>query len=237
MAERQTRTVAFVERHPRYWPDPAAAAAEVQRVAGPDRPVFLLVDREGTFEAACVEVDATFRPQRWVGVRQLPAGEYGVSEAHGLPAERLLRRADGRPPFLVSLSEAPSGEGEYEPGGETFGISTRVGEHAGLRRLGVNLDVIRPGERSTKYHWHHAEEECFLILGGSGLLEVGDASYRVTAGDFFAKSEGPERAHQFVNDGDADMRILTVGEHRDDEVEYPPARGTSGPGPFVPRPG
>ena len=29
------------------------------------------------------------------------------------------------------------------------------------------------------------------------------------------------RAHQFVNDGDADLRILTIGEHRGDQVEYP----------------
>ncbi len=223
MAERTARTIALVEHHARYWPDAAAAAAEVTRVVGGEPEIFLLVDREGAWEAACAVVENGFRPSRWVQVRGLPAGEYGLSELHGFPAERLLRRGDSRPPFLVSLSEAPSGEGEYEPGGETFGISTRVGDHAGLRRIGVNLDVIRPGERSTKFHWHHEEEECFLVLGGSGLLQVGSETYPIGPGDFFAKSEGPERAHQFINNGDADLRILTVGEHRGDQVEYPAA--------------
>jgi uncharacterized cupin superfamily protein len=223
MAERPARTIALVEHHARYWPDAAAAAAEVARVVGGEPEVFLLVDREGAWEAACVVVDPSFRPSRWVQTRGLPAGEYGLSELQGFTAERLLRRADGRPSYIVSLSEAPSGEGEYEPGGETFGISTRVGDHAGLRRIGVNLDVIRPGERSTKFHWHHEEEECFLVLSGSGLLQVGSDTFPIGPGDFFAKSEGPERPHQFINNGDGDLRILTVGEHRGDQVEYPAA--------------
>ena len=229
MAERPARTIAFVEHHPRYWPDADAAAGELRRVLG-DVPVFLLVDPEGTWEAACVEVSPEFRPSRWIQARRLPAGEYAVSSTNGdrYVAERLLRRADGRPPFLVSSAEAPTGEGEYEPGGEVFGLSTRLGEHAGLRRIGVNVDVIRPGERSTKYHWHHEEEECFLVLSGSGLLQVGGETFRVGPGDFFAKVEGPERAHQFVNDGDRDLRIVTIGEHRGDVAEYPQAPWTPG---------
>ena len=67
------------------------------------------------------------------------------------------------------------------------------------------------------------EEECFLVLGGTGLLQVGTDTYPIGPGDFFAKAEGPERAHQFINNGEADLRILTIGEHRGDQVEYPPA--------------
>jgi uncharacterized cupin superfamily protein len=220
MPSRPARTVALVEHHPRYWPEPQAAAAEVRRVLG-EVPVFLLVDEDGAWEAACAEAPDDFRPSRWVQARRLPAGEYAATSTEALPAERLVRRADGRPPFLISAAEASTGEGEYEPGGETFGLSTRLGEHAGLRRIGVNVDVIRPGERSTKYHWHHEEEEGFLVLSGTGILQVGGESHRVGPGDFFAKVEGPERAHQFVNDGDRDLRIVTIGEHRGDEVEYP----------------
>jgi uncharacterized cupin superfamily protein len=151
-----------------------------------------------------------------------------VSEVGGRAAERLITRDDRRPAWLVRAEEAPTGENEYEPGGETFGLSTRLGEHAGLRRIGVNVDLIRPGERSTKFHWHHEEEECFLVLSGSGVLMVGDERFRVGPGDFFAKREGPERPHQFVNDGDQDLRILTIGEHRGDKAEYPVAPWQSG---------
>jgi uncharacterized cupin superfamily protein len=221
MPRRDARAVGFVERHARYFPDAEAAIAELRRVLGDDAETFVLVDAEGTWEAACALVGPSFRASRWVQARRLPAGDYAVSQLDGLTAERLLRREDGRPPFLVRADEAPTGE--YEPGGETFGLSTRLGEHAGLRRIGVNVDVIRPGERSTKYHWHHEEEECFLVLSGTGLLQVAGKTYRVGPGDFFAKREGPEHPHQFINDSDKELRVLTIGEHRGDVAEYPPA--------------
>lgn len=222
MPERPDRYVALIERHPRWWPEAGAAQAELLRVTGAPA-AFLLVDDEGEWTAVCAEVPAETTPSRWVETRWLPAGEWAVSTIADLPAERLRQRADGRPAFIVRAQEAPTGEGEYEPGGETFGLSTRLGEHAGLRRIGVNIDVVRPGERSTKFHWHHEEEECFLVLEGTGVLMVADEAHRIGPGDFFAKPEGPDRPHQFVNDGDGDLRILTVGEHRADAVEYPPA--------------
>jgi uncharacterized cupin superfamily protein len=227
MAARPPRHIAFIERHPRWWPDAETAEQELLRATGDGTP-FLLVDHEGEWEAVCVEVGNELAPARWIETRTLPAGEWAVSEVGGRAAERLITRDDRRPPWLVRAEEAPTGENEYEPGGETFGLSTRLGEHAGLRRIGVNVDLIRPGERSTKFHWHHEEEECFLVLSGNGVLMVGDERFRVGPGDFFAKREGPERPHQFVNDGDQDLRILTIGEHRGDKAEYPVAPWQSG---------
>jgi uncharacterized cupin superfamily protein len=220
--ELPARTIAIVEHHHKYWSEPAAAAEELRRVVGPsEHEIFLLAGEDGVWSAVAIEAPRGFVATRWVETRRLPAGEYEIDEHEGMRTERLVRRADGRPPFLIAAAEATTGEGEYEPGGETFGVSTRLGEAAGLRRIGVNVDVVRPGERSTKYHWHHDEEECFLVLAGTGLLQVADGSYRIGPGDFFAKKEGPERPHQFVNDGDKELRILTIGEHRGDRAEFP----------------
>ena len=41
-------------------------------------------------------------------------------------AEQLVERADGRPPWLVSIDELPIGENEAEPGGESFGLTTLI---------------------------------------------------------------------------------------------------------------
>src|SRR4051812_41476930 len=221
MPTQDARVVAFVERHPRYFPDAIGAVGELIRVLGDVDP-FLLVGRDGRWEQACAVVDASFRPTRWIERRVLPAGEWRVGQAEGLRAEQLVSREDGRPAWLLSTEEAPTGENEDEPGGETFGFTTLIGRTAGMRRIGINLDVVRPGERSCRFHWHREEEEGFLVLGGAGWLDVGDQRFRIGPGDFFAKIEGPQRPHQFVNDGQVDLRILSIGERRaDDRVEYP----------------
>jgi uncharacterized cupin superfamily protein len=218
--------VAFVSRHSRYFPDPIGAVGELIRVLGDVDP-FLLVGRDGRWAEACAEVGPEFRPARWLGRRVLAAGEWRVGQLEGMRAEQLQTRDDSRPPWLISTEEAETGESEDEPGGESFGYTTLVGRTAGLRRIGVNLDVVRPGERSCRFHWHREEEEAFLILGGTGWLDVGDQRFRVGPGDFFAKNEGPQRPHQFVNDGEVDLRILSIGERRsDDRIEYPAAPWT-----------
>ena len=223
MPHRHARTVATVARHPRWFPDAITAVGELIRVLGGVDP-FLVIGVDGTWSEACADVDEDFRPQRWIARRVLPAGEWRTGQAEGMTAEQLISRDDDRPPWLLSSEEAPTGENEEEPGGETYGYTTLIGRTAGLRRIGVNLDVIRPGERSTRYHWHRDEEEGFLVISGTGWLYVADRRYRVGAGDFFAKIEGPQRPHQFVNDGETDLTILSVGERRPgDVIEHPAA--------------
>jgi uncharacterized cupin superfamily protein len=219
--QRPVRTVAAVSRHPRRFPDPITAVGELIRVLGDVDP-FLTIDREGRWIDACTDVAPDWAPSGWIERRVLAEGEWRVGKADGMRAEQLVERADGRPPWLVSIDELPIGENEAEPGGESFGLTTLIGRVAGLRRIGVNLDVVHPGQRSAEFHWHRSEEEGFLVLAGTGWLYAGDERYRVGPGDFFAKAEGPKLVHQFVNDGEADLRILSIGEHReDDAVEHP----------------
>ena len=82
MASRPARTIACIERHPRWWPDVETAEEELLRATGAEAP-FLLVDHEGLWEAVCVEVPAGTPASRWVETRTLPAGEYAVSEEIG----------------------------------------------------------------------------------------------------------------------------------------------------------
>ena len=143
MPELQARVVAFVERHPKYFPDAITAVGELIRVLGDVDP-FLIVDADGQWLEACTEIDPNFRPTRWIARRILPTGEYRTGQAEGMRAEQLIRRADGRPSVLVATEECPTGENEDEPGGESFGYTTLIGRTAGMRRIGVNLDVVRP---------------------------------------------------------------------------------------------
>jgi uncharacterized cupin superfamily protein len=101
----------------------------------------------------------------------------------------------------------------------------RLGDLAGSERLYVNIDYVKPGAKSAKYHFHSSQEEFFLILRGKGSLRLHGRDIRVKEGDFFAKPAGRGIAHQFVNDGDGILEILDCGTRdKNDIVEYPDER-------------
>jgi uncharacterized cupin superfamily protein len=97
-----------------------------------------------------------------------------------------------------------------------------LGAAAGSRKIYVNVDRVRPGARSVKYHSHTVQEEFFLILAGEGTVRLDGKTHPVTKGDFFAKPAGEGIAHQFINTGDDILEILDCGlKHADDVVLYP----------------
>lgn len=97
-----------------------------------------------------------------------------------------------------------------------------LGAAAGSEKLYINIDYVKPGGKSTKYHSHSHQEEFFAILKGSGLLRLNDEEIQVTTNDFFAKPAGKEIAHQFINNSDDILIILDCGaKDNKDEVFYP----------------
>lgn len=101
-------------------------------------------------------------------------------------------------------------------------MTKRLGAAAGGDRLYVNIDYVRPGGKSVKYHSHSRQEEFFMILKGSGKLRLQGRMIAVKPGDFFAKPGGQGIAHQFLNDGDEILEILDCGTNdRGDVVAYP----------------
>jgi uncharacterized cupin superfamily protein len=97
-----------------------------------------------------------------------------------------------------------------------------LGAAAGSEKLYVNIDYVKPGAKSVKYHSHSKQEEFFLILEGSGTLRMNDKETPVKKGDFVAKPAGKEIAHQFINSGPEVLQILDCGlNEKDETMTYP----------------
>ena len=97
-----------------------------------------------------------------------------------------------------------------------------LGAAAGSEKLFINIDYVKPGGKSVKYHSHSHQEEFFAILKGTGLLRFDDEEIQVTTNDFFAKPAGKSIAHKFINNSDAILIILDFGtKDNNDEVYYP----------------
>jgi uncharacterized cupin superfamily protein len=97
-----------------------------------------------------------------------------------------------------------------------------LGALAGSERIYLNIDYVKPGARSAKYHSHSLTEEFFLILRGRGSVRIQEKIVPVKQGDFFAKPAGRAIAHQLINDGDEVLEILDCGTNeKNDLIEYP----------------
>ncbi|HEX5125932.1 MAG TPA: cupin domain-containing protein [Rhodocyclaceae bacterium] len=98
-----------------------------------------------------------------------------------------------------------------------------VGKRIGARQLGYNITAVPPGKRAFPFHCHHANEEMFVVLQGTGEVRIGDEVYPVRAGDIIAcPVGGKETAHQIVNTGTEEMRYLAVSTKLSPDIaEYP----------------
>lgn len=98
----------------------------------------------------------------------------------------------------------------------------RLSSGSAARKLGGGFDVVPPGKRACPYHFHHNQEELFVIVRGRGALRVAGELIPVEAGDVIFLPPGPELAHQLVNDSDEPLEYLSFStQEAVDVIEYP----------------
>jgi uncharacterized cupin superfamily protein len=77
--------------------------------------------------------------------------------------------------------------------------------------LGVNLQVLAPGQANGMYH-RESEQEDFLVLTGSCRLLIEEREIRLTTWDFVHCPPGTN--HIFIGAGSAPCTILMIGTRR-----------------------
>ena len=101
-----------------------------------------------------------------------------------------------------------------------------VAAPAGAARLGSRLIEVPPGKKAWPFHCHHANDEMFVILAGSGRLRYGDASYAVAAGDVVVcPAGGQQTAHQLIAAEHEPLRYLAVSTMNEPDVMLYPDSG------------
>ena len=102
------------------------------------------------------------------------------------------------------------------------GEGARLAPGTAARKLGASIDIVPPGKRVCPYHLHHAQEEMFVVLEGTGTLRVAGEMLPIKAGDVIFVPPGPEYPHQLINTSDAPLKYLSVSTMEDPEIcEYP----------------
>jgi uncharacterized cupin superfamily protein len=99
---------------------------------------------------------------------------------------------------------------------------SRLARGTAARKLGASFDIVAPGKRSCPYHLHHAQEEMFVVLEGTGALRVAGEMLPIRAGDVIFIPAGPEYPHQLVNTSGEPLKYLSISTMEVPEIcEYP----------------
>jgi uncharacterized cupin superfamily protein len=110
----------------------------------------------------------------------------------------------------------------YDPDFQSKMKTILIGDAIGCEKIYVNMDYVKPGAESVKYHSHSKQEEFFFIIGGKGILRINGKEISIMTGDVISKPAGKDIAHQFINNGSEILQILDVGTRENDDITtYP----------------
>ena len=71
-----------------------------------------------------------------------------------------------RPPFIISASDVAENPGRYPQSDEILSHGRAIGKAAGLLRIGLHLERLPPGHRTSYPHAEQNEEEFVYVLQG-----------------------------------------------------------------------
>lgn len=126
----------------------------------------------------------------------------------------------------VDLAELSRQMGSELPAERYGGCIAQLARQLGARKLGYNVTVVAPGKRAFPFHSHRANEEMFFIIEGTGEVRIGSEVRTIRPGDVIAcPSAGPQGAHQIVNTGKTELKVLAVSTMITPEVCHYPDSG------------
>ncbi|APR75449.1 Hemolysin [Minicystis rosea] len=128
-----------------------------------------------------------------------------------------------RPPFIVSTADVPEEHGRYPGSDEVLSAGRAIGKAAGLLRIGLHVERVGPGQRTSWPHAEEDEEEFVYVLEGEIDAWIDGELHPMKKGDLAAFPSGTGISHTFLNNGDQDALLLVGGEagKSDSKIFYP----------------
>ena len=131
--------------------------------------------------------------------------------------------SSGDPPIVHWTKIERAQPHRYSGDDELMGHEASFGRHFGFARLGIHHVRLPPGRRTSYPHAESAEEEFVYVIEGAPDVWLDGRLHRLRPGDAVGFAPGTGLSHSFLNNTDADVRLLVVGDTDRDEnrIYYP----------------
>jgi uncharacterized cupin superfamily protein len=129
-----------------------------------------------------------------------------------------------RPASIVHWTEIEKpDDAHYPDDDELLNIGAPFGRHFGLNRLGIHHERLLPGRRTSFPHAESAEEEFVYVIDGTPDVWLDGRLHRLRPGDGVGFPAGTGVCHSFLNNTEAEVRLLVVGEtpKPENRIYYP----------------
>lgn len=133
-----------------------------------------------------------------------------------------------RPPFIANYKELMNEDNACYPGSdELLSIGAPVGKKLGLNKIGVHIESLPPGRRTSWPHAESEEEEFAYVIEGHPHVWIDGYLHQLNPGDFVAFPAGTGIAHTFINNSEKNCLLLVGGEKTKAEnlIFYPLHKG------------
>jgi len=134
-------------------------------------------------------------------------------EREAAAGEPEVREVSERPRHIANLKEGIRFELP------TGAVDLNLGDVIGSVDTGISHMAIPPGAEGYSPHCHAAEEELFVVLGGSGTVTLGEETSEVRRGSVVSRPAGTAVPHSFVA-GDEGLEYLAYSNREPNDITY-----------------
>jgi uncharacterized cupin superfamily protein/RimJ/RimL family protein N-acetyltransferase len=118
-----------------------------------------------------------------------------------------------RPSFIGHYSEFTDDDNaSYPHSTELLSIGSAVGKKLGLKKIGVHIETIPSGRRTSYPHAESEEEEFAFVIEGTPDVWINGDLHPLKPGDFVAFPSGTGITHTFLNNSNIPVKLLVGGE-------------------------
>lgn len=129
-----------------------------------------------------------------------------------------------RHPAIVHWREIEKPQAwQYDHHDEPMAHNAPFGRFFGLARIGIHHERLLPGRRTSFPHAERTEEEFVYVISGAPDVWLDGVLHRLGPGDGVGFPAGTGLAHSFINNSDAEVELLVIGDSRraDNQIVYP----------------